>query len=44
MAVLLAQHPGWTPGDLERADPDVIELVRLIHTATARVANQKRED
>lgn len=42
-AVFLDQHPGWSPDDLERADPDLVEQMRAITTAHARVAKQQRE-
>jgi hypothetical protein len=39
-ALFLHAHPGWSPTDLERADPDVIGLMESIASAVARVQNQ----
>lgn len=42
-AVFLHEHPGWVPDDLERADPDLVEQMRSISTAQARVARAAAE-
>lgn len=42
-ALFLSQHPGWTPDDLERADPDLVEQMRAIHAAVARVASRNED-
>ena len=40
--MFLTNHPGWSPDDLERADPDLIDLIRAIDHARAVAAkNQK---
>lgn len=38
-ALFLHAHPGWSPADLERADPDVIGLMESIASTVARVQN-----
>lgn len=43
-AVFLHNHPAWTARDLESADPDVIDLMRALDTAAAKVQQaQQRE-
>lgn len=42
-AVFLHEHPGWTPEDLERADPDLVRLMEAIASTAARVQS-KSED
>lgn len=43
-AFFLRNHPSWTPRDLETVDPDVIDLLRSIDTAVAKVQQaQQRE-
>lgn len=41
-ALFLHAHPGWTPADLERVDPDVIELMRAIESAEAKVRKARQ--
>ena len=41
-ALFLRDHPGWTPDDLERADPDLIDQIRALDLASARVAQQRQ--
>lgn len=41
-ALFLHAHPGWAPGDLERADPDLVGLMETVSSTVARVQN--RED
>lgn len=43
-AMFLHAHPGWAPGDLERADPDVVALMESIATTVARVQSSRSED
>jgi hypothetical protein len=43
-AVFLHNHPAWSPRDLEHADPDVIDLMRALDGAVAKVQQaQQRE-
>lgn len=43
-ALFLHAHPAWTPRDLEAADPDVVDLMRAIGEAVAKVQQaQQRE-
>ena len=35
-AMFLHGHPGWSPADLERADPDVVALMTELSNAVAR--------
>lgn len=43
-ALFLRSHPAWTPDDLERADPDLIDLLRALDAAVAKVQQaQQRE-
>lgn len=37
-AIFLHNHPGWSPRDLETADPDLIELMRQLDAQEAQVA------
>lgn len=41
-ALFLHKHPGWSPADLERADPDVVRLMESIANAVA-IVNSKSE-
>lgn len=34
-AMFLRNHPGWSPDDLERADPDVVALMTALDAAVA---------
>jgi hypothetical protein len=42
-AIFLHDHPGWTPADLERADPDLVGLMESIASTVARVQNQSED-
>lgn len=39
-AMFLHLHPGWSPDDLERADPDVVHLMESISSTVARVQSR----
>ena len=39
-AIFLHAHPGWTPDDLERADPDVVKLMEAVATTKALIENK----
>jgi hypothetical protein len=42
-AIFLHDHPGWSPDDLERADPDVVALMQSIASTVARVQSQSED-
>jgi hypothetical protein len=42
-AFFLHQHPGWSPADLDRADPDLVDAMRDISRTIAKVREVQRQ-
>jgi hypothetical protein len=43
-ALFLTNHPAWSPRDLDTADPDLIDLMRAIDGAVAKVREAKQRE
>lgn len=40
-ALFLHRHTGWSPDDLERADPDLVAIIEALALTEARAATKE---